>query len=197
MYTKIVYMENVKRTRIQEMIDKVAREYIFHYGVKGWNMDEFAKEAGITKRTLYNYVGSKEQLIENTLLDYIREIQNKLGKEFENVPDFETGIEKVLDIYPQMIMKMDSRVVQEILKNYPSIEETVVKERQSFTQDILKFVERGQEEGRVDESYDSTTILQVLQSLIIYYIKNQPEHIESKVKKSISIVMYGIIRRKK
>ncbi len=45
-------MENHSESQLKR-IKKSARTLIFAYGVKGWNMDDCAREAGITKRTLY------------------------------------------------------------------------------------------------------------------------------------------------
>ena len=69
----MVYMEQ-KHTIIKQKIDKAAEKIIFSYGIRGWNMSEFANEAGITKRTLYKYVNSKEELVENALLSFIKDV---------------------------------------------------------------------------------------------------------------------------
>lgn len=181
--------------KIQDQIDKSAKMFIFTYGIRDWNMDQFAKEAGITKRTLYKYVDSKEKLVKNTIIKYIKEIQNELNEKLKGISDFQTGIEQILNIYPSIIKNMDSIVVKDIFNQYPSIEDAVVKERDNFTKDILIFIRKGQKDEVIDKKIDAEMILDVMQSLIIYYIKNQPEQIEEKLKISMSMMIYGIIQR--
>lgn len=187
-------MEHIN-IKIKKKIDRAARTIIFTYGIRGWNMNEFANEAGITKRTLYRYVESKEALVKNALIDFIKETQCKLGEELKGILDFQTGIEHIINIYPSMIIKMNSRVLKSIFLQYPSIEEAVVRERDNFTKDITSFIQEAQKNGTVNGKYDSAMILDVMQSLIIYYSKNQPDQLEEKLKDSISMLIYGIILR--
>ena len=181
--------------QIKNKIEKSARMLIFAYGVRGWNMDEFAAEAGITKRTLYKYVDSKEKLVEDTLIAYIREIQSTLSESLKDVENFQEGIERIIDIYPAMILKIDSKVVRDIFNKYPFIEEAVVKQKDSFTKDILLYLERGQKDGFIYKRYNCKVILEVIQSMVIYHIKNSPDQLEEKLEESISMIAYGIIKR--
>ena len=187
-------MERVNES-ISDKIKKSAETLIFSYGIRGWNMDEFANEAGITKRTLYKYVDSKEKLVEDTLIEYITGIQRELADNLKGIKNFKEGIERIIDIYPSMIIKMDSRVVRDIFNKYPSIEEAVVRQKESFTKEILFFIKEGQKNGLVDARYDCETILEVIQSVIIYYIKTKPDKFEEKLRESISMTAYGFMKK--
>ena len=46
---------------IHDNILTVAERLLLAYGIKGWNMDSVAQEAGIAKNTLYKIIDSKEQ----------------------------------------------------------------------------------------------------------------------------------------
>jgi len=158
-------------------------------------MDEFAKEAGITKRTLYKYVASKEKLVEETLLESIQSIQRKLNDALRKAPDFQSGMETIILVYPEMVMKTESRVINDIFNKYPDIEEAVIKQKRDLTKDISFFIKKGQEEGFIDYRYDSETILEAIQSMVIYHIKNNPVELEYKLRDSISMMVYGIMKR--
>ena len=71
-------------------INKAADELVFTYGVRGWNMNDCAQEAGITKRTLYRYIDSKEQLVEMVLKRFIRKTQLTLASALEKEEDFQS-----------------------------------------------------------------------------------------------------------
>src|ERR1035437_3093749 len=50
------------------MLEQI-KELFFEFGIKNLNMDEISRKLGISKKTLYRYVKSKEDLIEK-LFDY-------------------------------------------------------------------------------------------------------------------------------
>ena len=47
----------------QEQIIQAARKLFNKFGYKRVSMDEIAKEAGVTKKTVYSYFASKEDLL--------------------------------------------------------------------------------------------------------------------------------------
>ena len=182
---------------IDNKIKASARDLIFSYGIRGWNMDEFAKEAGITKRTLYKYIDSKEALVEETLISYIRDIQQELGKNLQESHDFLEGLNRIIDVYPSLVIRMDSRVVKDIFNKYPSIENAVVMQKDDFTQEIDAFIQKGKADGVIDVRYDGKMILDTVQALIIYYIKNNPAQLEEKLRDSIAMLAHGFMKKER
>ncbi|MBR2744727.1 MAG: TetR/AcrR family transcriptional regulator [Clostridia bacterium] len=63
----------------EEQILKAAKKLISKYGYKKVSMDEIADEAGVTKKTVYSYFESKEELL-NAL---IRKELEKMKKDLE------------------------------------------------------------------------------------------------------------------
>ncbi|MDC7224975.1 MAG: TetR/AcrR family transcriptional regulator, partial [Spirochaetales bacterium] len=114
---------------ITNKIQKAADQLVFSSGVRGWNMDDCAEEAGITKKTLYRYVSSKEKLVEDVLLRFIRETQVTLSKSLESEADFISGINTILSLLPQMLLRINSNVIQSIFKAYPDVKSVVIRER--------------------------------------------------------------------
>ena len=47
----------------EEQIINAARELFKNYGFKKVSMDEIARKAGVTKRTVYKYFASKQDLL--------------------------------------------------------------------------------------------------------------------------------------
>lgn len=75
----------------KQIIDS-ARELFEKYGIKKTSMDEIAKNAGVTKKTVYSYFSSKNELINYFVkeeLNYMKSIVEKYeakdGDYFENV----------------------------------------------------------------------------------------------------------------
>lgn len=193
-YTILVYMNNEETIQIQSKIDRSAKTLLFSYGVKGWNMDDCAREAGITKRTLYRYVKSKDRLITSVLISEIKETQNTLIYALSNEDDFLKGIEKMLKIYPPMIIKMNSRVVGDVLRIYPEIEGKLIESREELAQEALLFIKKGQAEGFVKKEIDPRIVLEVMQAQILYSVKNYPENSEEKLRESFFMILYGFLK---
>lgn len=59
---------NFSDKKFVPMLERI-REMFLEFGIKNLNMDEISRKLGISKKTLYNYVDSKENLIEK-VFDY-------------------------------------------------------------------------------------------------------------------------------
>lgn len=60
-----------------------ARELFTTFGFKKVSMDEIAKKANVTKRTVYSYYKDKQELFEYFILEELEEIKNKLDEKKE------------------------------------------------------------------------------------------------------------------
>lgn len=75
----------------KQIVDS-ARELFKKYGIKKTSMDEIAKNAGVTKKTVYSYFSSKDELINyfvkeelNQMKAIVQEYEAKDEDFFENV----------------------------------------------------------------------------------------------------------------
>lgn len=58
---------------IRERIIKACRDLAAEQGLRGFTMDELARRAGVSKRTVYRYFDSKEAIIETSLVQFMLE----------------------------------------------------------------------------------------------------------------------------
>lgn len=80
---------------ISILIKKNARDLFRKYGYKKTSVNELAKESNISKATFYKYFESKEVILHEVLLDYIREnLEDILKKNVreEDLPTFLANI---------------------------------------------------------------------------------------------------------
>lgn len=185
-----------KNDQIPDNIVRAANTLIFTRGIKGWNMDDCACEAGITKRTLYQYIASKEKLIEFVLLNFITETQNSITAELSSCPDFHSGFKKIQELFPSLIIKMDALIMRSIFLTYPDIEQKVVAAKKDLTCGLICFLEKGQKDGHLRKEIRAETILEILQALVIYYIKYDPENLKQKVTDSFDAAVCGFYQPK-
>ena len=67
----------------EEQIIEAARDLFSTYGYKRVSMDEIAKRANVTKKTVYSYFKSKEELLKYCINDEIKKMK-KIVEETED-----------------------------------------------------------------------------------------------------------------
>lgn len=123
-------------------------ELFFEFGIRNLNMDDISRSLGISKKTLYQYVKSKEDLIEK--LFYYDEM--KWNLEFsrikaDNLNAIEILLKVSLIVYEEM-GKLNPKLKFELKKYYEPIyyQFMVRKQNQIFSQmskNILKGIGEG------------------------------------------------------
>ena len=146
-----------------EQILKKKKKLFTNYGFKKVSMDEIASEAGVTKKTVYTYFSSKEELLKYCIKE---ELQN-MRKIIENVEskklDFMETVHQV--IYNLLKYKKNCKFLKmlfkesEILKNEQLKEnlKIVDKEIQNY---IRKQLELAIQNDKIEvQNIDITTFL--------------------------------------
>jgi AcrR family transcriptional regulator len=91
--------------RFGELVGPI-KELFYSYGLKNLSMDELSRRLGISKKTLYTYVKSKEELIERVLINEESALLRKRA-DIDKLPV--NAIEKLLII---------SQAIHEEMKRY-------------------------------------------------------------------------------
>lgn len=116
-----------------EQILNAAKKLFTNYGFKRVSMDEIASEAGVTKKTVYTYFSSKEELLKYCIKE---ELQN-MRKIIENVEskklDFMETVHQV--IYNLLKYKKNCKFLKMLFK-----ESEILKNEQ--LKDNLKIVDK-------------------------------------------------------
>ena len=116
-----------------EQILNAAKKLFTNYGFKKVSMDEIASEAGVTKKTVYTYFSSKEELLKYCIKE---ELQN-MKKIIENVEskklDFMETVHQV--IYNLLKYKKNCKFLKMLFK-----ESDILKNEQ--LKDNLKIVDK-------------------------------------------------------
>lgn len=76
----------------EEQIIKSAKKLISKYGFKKVSMDEIASDAGVTKKTVYSYFSSKEELLNIIIKEELNKMKKNLEKYEKETGDFFEGI---------------------------------------------------------------------------------------------------------
>ncbi len=169
-------MESEKRTQILTL----AKKKFERFGFNKTTVDEIAKGASISKRTLYQEFENKEKILEELFmfeaLSVRKAILNQINKIIEPTEKLQTFIRlalKYLDQNPFIVSVLhdESGFFKPFLKDKPRIIETGIEEI------FVNILKEGVEKGvfrKMDEKIVGYCIFLLFKSLT--YGRNSPDH---------------------
>jgi AcrR family transcriptional regulator len=96
-----------------------SRDMFMKYGVKNLTMDEIAKEMGMSKKTIYQFVENKSDLVKLTLQDYLEEERKQmdaiLGKSANSVEQ----MIQMIQYFLQVVREFNASALHDMQKYYP------------------------------------------------------------------------------
>ena len=179
----------------KDQVIEAARELFHQFGFKKVSMDEIAAKAGVTKKTIYMYFSSKEELLKYFIQEEILNME-KLVEDIEakNLDFFETVNQAIYAILQyrkkQEFLTLISREA-EWLKN-PVIIDSLKMIDNKIQNYIRRKLEFAKEKGYIDyKDLDVTTFLiyKMYIALIIEWNDQNEDLDEQMVAQSISEIL--------
>jgi AcrR family transcriptional regulator len=125
-----------------------SRQLFYSYGIRSLSMDDISRHMGISKKTLYQYVSSKDDLVEK-VMDYLLN-HDKLMK-CEDDPENMNAIDILLhasQIVNNEIKETNPVVVFDLQKYYPEIFARFLEQKkQRIYTRIIENMQQGIAEG--------------------------------------------------
>jgi AcrR family transcriptional regulator len=175
-----------------------AESLFMRYGIKSVTMDDLAREMGMSKKTLYQYVSNKADLIENIFQLKIEEEQKMMAQYKQ---DSINAIDEVLKIARHVIRELrqfSPTVMYDLQKYYrATYRQMEAYHSRHIIKVIRENVERGIQEGiyRSNLSPDIVSKLYVAKSSLVAdqeLFPLQQYNIEQLFKEHIIYHIYGI-----
>ena len=131
------------------------RELYVKYGIKSITMDDVARELSISKKTLYQYVTDKDDLVGKF-------IENEIELRFEQIYKcFKIGFNAIEELFEisffmnRMMRDQNPTTEYDLRKYYPHhFQKTVKARREGMYKYILQNLKKGKEEGLYREDMD-------------------------------------------
>jgi TetR/AcrR family transcriptional regulator, cholesterol catabolism regulator len=143
---------------MKNILEKVKCLYL-KYGIKSVTMDDVSRELGISKKTLYQYVKDKGELVEK-VVDLEMQSRKKELKCIER-SDL-NAIEELLEVNRQvveMLQNFNPATEYDLKKYYPDLYHRVLESRREHMhQSILENIRKGREEGIYRNNFDADII---------------------------------------
>ena len=138
----------------QEKIVRRAAEMIAELGVKSLRVDDLAHDLGVSKRTLYEMFGDKEELLYHS----IKYLFEKEEAEVQASIDLtQAGIPALFEIFDAMMARSATRkrIMENLAKFYPELYERIMTEnRDHGLAQLRNKLNRLVEEGYISEIVD-------------------------------------------
>lgn len=135
----------------REVVIKRAAEMIVELGVKSLRVDDLARDLAVSKRTLYEMFGDKEELLYHSVKLLFQNEANEIQASALGV---QSGIPALLEIFDEMMARsaVRKRIMENLAKFYPELYERIMTENRDYGLAMLREkLTRLVEEGLISE----------------------------------------------
>jgi AcrR family transcriptional regulator len=145
----------------KEFVDLLAKVSVLYrkYGIKSVTMDDVAHELGMSKKTLYQFVSDKTELVQQ-VVEHVRQcnFSSMKKKEGTNL----NAIEELIEVsqYVNSLMKDHSPAYEyDLKKYYPDIYRSLMSARRKLMyESMIANIKKGKEEGVYRKELDEKII---------------------------------------
>lgn len=188
-----------KRKEVKtKAILKSALSLYLQKGVQDTTVAEIAADAGVSKVTIFNYFGTKDNLIREVILHYISEVYEEFHAIVHGDLSFETKLEKMMFLESAEMEHNSSEFIDEVMKEYNRPDSRV---RELYEQEGLELYMnlfmQGKNDGKI---HDELTIEAMIVYLSIFTEGLRKKSVYSSVlpytKEIMELFLYGLAGKK-
>lgn len=174
-------------------------ELFLRYGIKSITMDDVARELGISKKTLYQFVENKNDLVMKVMEEHIAEEKSECLQLAGKSANALEELFDVMEANTQQMQQMKSNIVYDLQKYHREVWEKMQEFIQGFMYGLMRTnLERGMREGiyRSDLDADIVAKFHIGHSLLLFDETLFPQHTYKKeilFKEYLTHYLYGIV----
>ncbi|ATW27467.1 TetR/AcrR family transcriptional regulator [Candidatus Formimonas warabiya] len=176
-------------------IRTAALELFCMYGTEKTSINEIAQKAGVAPASIYNYFGSKEGLMKDTVIDLLESGWKARKELWETDLPFPELLKRALSMNDDFIDYINLETLRALLDSDPEIKKLADDFYQHRYPEIVgQFIEKGRREGyiRKELSIEAATIyLKMYQNVV-----QQPEMLKNRnkdlLKELCDLMLYGL-----
>lgn len=168
----IVFMRPQPETKLDEDVKKrildEARTLFFRYGFSKVTMDEAAEALGMSKKTLYRYFPSKEELLQEVTTNHMDECDTELKAichrtELSPLERLKLTMNYITGIFS----KMSEPLVHDLRRNAPEIWKRVEEARQkNIATDFGSLIKEGRQKGQFRKDVDERLFILIYSHVV-------------------------------
>jgi len=129
------------------------------YGIKSVTMDDIARELGISKKTLYQFVKDKNDLVNKAMDFQISVDKQKMADIKSKRLDAVSELLEIADFVSQTLKSIGTSAIFDIQKYYPEVWRSHFEYRRSFVSEgIADNIAKGIKEGNYRKNMNADVI---------------------------------------
>lgn len=138
---------NFNDPKLREILKRTV-ELFYEFGIRNLNMDDISRSLGMSKKTLYQYVKSKEDLIEKLFYyDEMKWDEEMATMKVDELNAIEILIQVSLKVFEEM-GKLGPKIKFELKKYYePIFQQFMIRKQNHIFSQISKNIEKGIAQG--------------------------------------------------
>ncbi len=183
----------------KQAIIQAALQLFKEKGFKETSIKSIAEVAEVSPVSIYNYFGSKDNLVALCVNDLFEEITQQAEDILKSDLAFNTKLDQALDLCQEKMSQQTSYYFQDKTVRDPAFSSLLTKAITAKKRDIYRtYINLGKEEGLIARDLSTELILNVMDAL--NSVGNQLAHsdnLETDVKQIHQIFLYGILGKKK
>lgn len=134
---------------------KRVEDLLLRLGIKSITMDDVARELGISKKTLYTFVESKDDLVNKVLERHIMQEKIDCEMSFSNAKNAIEEMFFVIEANTQQMAQMKANIIHDLQKYHREAWEMMSEFQRGFLYKIVREnLERGIGEGVYRNDFD-------------------------------------------
>lgn len=161
-------------------------------------MDDLVELTGISKRTIYRYFRSKNEIVESVVVDFITDISQKIEVTQDSATNPLEQLYNMVTVITGNIKLLEPLFLYDLHKYYPHLWEKIERFRAERIQQVFEkcFIDSGQDYFReVHPKIFTTALLAGIRAVVnpVFVIENKM-HIENAIQSLFNIFLYGIVK---
>lgn len=193
----------------KERILKTAIKIFAEKGLDGARINDIAAQAGLNKRMIYHYFGSKENLYVEVLRENIKKVCDAGASGYDPKDDLQTNIQRILKKYMYFLAENEDflRLVNwEALNRGAYVAGLLSEFRNRYQESLNEMLEKGMENGLLRSDLDVAQLLLSIDGLcLIYFTHNETfkrmwksntgAMLEKRIDHIFDLLLNGIIKK--
>lgn len=193
-------MDGYQRRREQKKKDilRTAADLFFTYGIPKVSVAEIANQANVSQVTIYNYFGSKHNLVEEMLVYYLDQIWSEYEQMLSSDLPFIEKIQKVMFNKINSANQVHPDTFTHFMKKYaagvPFVEKMI---QEKMMPRLMDLINEGKQEGYVDPGLSNESVLAFVQMFKDYMQKEEAfPHLQKLTGDLTKLFFYGLVGSK-
>lgn len=183
---------------MRERILDVVYRLVKIRGIKGFTMDDIARELQIGKQTIYTYFKSKDELIMELVRTSVDDNQTMTEEAISNAKSIKEKLEATMVYYHKY--KIPLELLEEIKRVYPESWTILQQQRDFKLKTVMDILNCGIENKEVSEKVDPIIVNYLLDKVTIAllddeFLQENNMTLNEGLEKLRNLILYGILVR--